>query len=111
MRPSGPGNVACAAGAATPRNTASEVMRRRGRMPTMIDSGRPRDIRARPSAFGASPERSAAQVGEPREHAPAALRRLTQAELHEDAPYVALDRLRAEEVKLADPAVRVPFGH
>src|SRR4051794_21513983 len=111
MRPSGPGNVACAAGAATPRNTASEVMRMRGRMPTMLDRGRPRDIRAHPSAFGASPERSAAQGGEHREHAPAALRRLTQAELHEDAPHVALDRLRAEEAQLAYPVVGVPFGH
>ena len=52
-----------------------------------------------------------AQRREHRQHAAVVVGRLLEAELVEDLPDVRLDRLRAEEERLADRPVRPPLGH
>src|SRR5262245_2976488 len=55
--------------------------------------------------------KSAAQIREHGEDAPAAVQRLGQPELHEDAADVALHRLGAEDADLRDPPVGMPLRH
>jgi hypothetical protein len=55
--------------------------------------------------------RGCSQVGEHRKNAAVVVGRLLQLELPEDLSHVRLDRLWAQEQRLADRSVRTPLGH